>query len=136
MVNMQKRHNVYGYTVIEYMKRSMNNMQDDVWGIWGIIAAGKHGFCFRDQELRDFVELNVKTLIEVGGVVLNSAQDRWRCYQHATHYGTDPDEIARNVVAEWVAQGEPEILGYQGIAFATPDFIDSEDNRRETPRDD
>jgi hypothetical protein len=135
MVNMNKQYDGDDITVTEYLVCALNEARRDILGIWSILASGKNGYDFHGQDLRDFIYLTVKTIIEGGGIVMESAQDRWRCYQHATHYGTDPDEIARNVVAEWVAQGEPEIHGYQGIAFATPDFIDSEDNRRETPRD-
>ena len=133
-MNMDKRYDGYGSTVTEYLTLVPGNMRDDLWGIWGIISAGKAAYEFAGQDLREFIYLNVKVLIEAGGVPIESAKSPWRYYEHATRYGKTPEEIARNVVAEWVEQGEPEIHGYEGIAFAMPEYLESEDNRRETPR--
>jgi hypothetical protein len=118
-------------TVAQVLECAPNRMLDDICGIWVVISSGKEGFGFQGQELREFIYLYVKNLIEAGGIVIHfgpaSGDMVWI---QAFEYGRSPEEIAQNVLDEWIAQGEPEVGFYEGIAFTMPDYIDSEDNSK------
>jgi hypothetical protein len=129
-MNMEKKGLYDDETVAQVLECAPNRMLDDICGIWVVISSGKEGFGFQGQELREFIYLYVKSLIEAGGIVIegNGPEERDKIWSPATRYGVTPEDVARNVLNEWIAQGEPEVGSYEGIAFTMPDYIDSEDN--------
>ncbi|PSC04533.1 hypothetical protein SLNSH_13640 [Alsobacter soli] len=103
-------------------------------GLWGILSMGRVGYELTNGDLREFVALYVYTLIAHGGIVIEGADDGIHYWRAAPHYGEKPEDVAHAVTAEWIAQGEPDIPGYEGIAFALPSYLDSPENRRDWPK--
>jgi hypothetical protein len=131
-MNMEKKSIFGDETVGQVLECAPRRMLDDISCIGGIISHGKVTFQFRGQELQEYVYLYIKTLIEAGGIVIaaDGPEERDQVWMPVARYGMTPEDIARNIVAEWVAQGEPDIDAFVGIAFTMPDYIDSDDNSK------
>ena len=73
----------------------------------------------------------LQTALAHGAYVIDASKDRAFLWEKTDRYGSDPEEAAFNIVKEWNAKGEPDIRGWDGIAFATQEWLDSSDNRRD-----
>lgn len=130
-MNMEKTYAGSDYTIADRMNDAPNMLNLDLYGLWDVVATGREGYGLRDHELRDYVHLYVKTLVSAGGIVIEvGPADRDRFWVAAARYGSLPHEVADTILSEWVAFGEPSLPPYEGIAFARPAFVDSEDNSR------
>jgi hypothetical protein len=66
-----------------------------------------------------------------GAHVIDAARDPIILWEKTDRYGKKPEDIAFNIVKEWNDKGEPDIRGWDGIAFAKQEWLDSENNRRD-----
>lgn len=118
-------------TVGDYLQNCHYRLNDDIVGLWGLVGAGRRGYQLENEDLREFIILAIIQLLAHGAHVIDAANDPAILWRKTDRYGNEPGDIAFNIVKEWNARGEPDIRGWDGIAFATQEWLDSEDNRRE-----
>jgi hypothetical protein len=136
-MNMNKRHRGTGETIADWLAGAIDEMDGDICDIGEIVHAGRYGYEFDGNDLREFVFTCMLTLLEHGGLAIVPAQEPKavgnRIWEKTDRYGTNPVEIAENITAEWIDQGEIDLPGYQGVAFTLPDYLESLDNVWQEP---
>lgn len=133
-MNMLIKHPVFGDTVAECIANAHLRLDGDIVGLWHCISRGRVGYGFIGGDLREFVFLYVFTLLSHGGITIDGARDGVHYWAAVDRYGTKPEEIAHNVTAEWIDQGEPDPPPWESLAFALPDYLASPENRRDWPK--
>ena len=108
-MNMNKKHDYLDTTVAETLASAHLSLNRGLIGLWGIVSSGRRGFRLEDGDLREYVFLYVFTLVANGAVIINSADDALHYHVRVDRYGFKPEEIAHNVTAEWIDQGEPNL---------------------------
>ena len=133
-MNMNKIHRTGELTIAQTLEVAHGYLRYGLTGLWEIVSTGRGGFELTDGDLREFVALYVYAIVAHGGIVIEGANDDVHYWRAAPRYGKKPEDVAQVVTAEWIAQGEPDIPGYEGIAFALPSYLDSHENRRDWPK--
>lgn len=118
-------------TVGEYLKNCHHELDGDLVGLWGLVGIGRRFYGLKDGDLREFIIYAIIQLFAHGAHVIDGSKDPAFLWEKTDRYGSDPEEAAFNIVKEWNAKGEPDIRGWDGIAFATQEWLDSSDNRRD-----
>jgi hypothetical protein len=104
MIDLSRRSGM-GDTVSEYLKGLSHEIDGDGEGLWRIVPAGEN-FGFEGPELAEFVRLCLMRLLEAGAVpVRHSPKGATLRWKEQTQYGTNHDEIADTIVAEWLESG-------------------------------
>lgn len=104
MIDLNRRSHL-GYTAAEYLKDLPYEIDGDGEALWRIVPQGR-GFGYEGVELAEFVRQSVMRLLEAGAVPVRfnpkGVDLRWK---EQTQYGSEPDEIADAIVAEWLESG-------------------------------
>ncbi len=93
-----------GDTVAEYLETLPYAVDSDGEGLWEFVPAGR-SFGFEGADLVDFVRLNVLRLLDVGCVPVRHSDAGPMRWIEQKQFGTDKNEIADAIVAEWQAAG-------------------------------
>jgi hypothetical protein len=118
-------------TVGDYLRNCHYRLDDDLVGLWGLVGAGRSLYRLENGDLREFIILAIIQLLAHGAHVIDAARDPIILWEKTDRYGKKPEDIAFNIVKEWNDKGEPDIRGWDGIAFAKQEWLDSENNRRD-----
>lgn len=112
------------YTVAEFLDRLAPDWLDDIGiGFCQLVRIGHNNFDLRDDDLVLFLRLSILALLKEGGVPARYFADEnpgWDVYHG---YGTDPDQIADAVIAEWLAAGSPLQVEWGDWWFSRPDRL-------------
>lgn len=127
-MNIQQRDRDNGITIAEALTFAPDDLKSDVVGLWYIVSDGRTGYGLSGNELREFVFLYIFALASHGAVVVDGAEDGVHLWRAVDRYGSKAEDIAYAVTAEWIGSGEPNIRGWEGIAFALPTWLESEEN--------
>lgn len=106
----------FGSTIDESVEKTPNELEIDEVGLWQVIPRGRDSFGLDGNDLIDFTRRHIIALVEWGGVPVIALK-------HQPQYGVTAEEIAENIIAEWLESGggDPDV---GGIWFATPDRVD------------
>ena len=116
-MNTESNHRTYGLTVGEWIAKTPAELDDDAVGLWQIVNNGRRGFGLEGAALVDFVVRSVVELVKAGAQPVDS-RESGRLWRVKPGYGEQPEEIAKNVVAEWQLSGQdPDV---SGLWFALP----------------
>ena len=130
-INLSKAHHLDArYTIRDYLNEAHEELDRDLTGLWNIVPAGRWGFELKDAELREFISYAIIQLLEYGGKAIEQQGSTRVYWEETKRFGTEPEEIAINIVTEWNAQGEPDPEVWQSIAFAKPEWLASDANER------
>jgi hypothetical protein len=93
--------------------------EDNGIGLWAIVPYGHYHFQLNGNDLIDFVRRTILALIAKGGrpVIASQTQPIW---EETFQYGTKPEEIADNVIAQWISEGAPDRVEWGRWWFAYP----------------
>ena len=103
MIDLNKRRRL-GDTVAEYLETLPYEIDGDGDGVWEFVPAGR-SFGFEGADLVDFVRLNVLRLLDVGCAPVRHSDAGPMRWIEQKQFGTDKNEIADAIVAEWQAAG-------------------------------
>ncbi|MEI9900805.1 MAG: hypothetical protein WDN31_12525 [Hyphomicrobium sp.] len=104
MIDLNRRGSE-GFTIGEFLAGLPQEIDSDGEGLWSIVPTGR-GFGFDGAELAEYVRLCLLRLLEAGAVpVRHSPLDESLLWKEQTQYGTQPEQIADAIVAEWLASG-------------------------------
>lgn len=112
----QLRERYFGRTTEELAADCASALDDDADRFSGIVDMGRKGFGLEGTTLVEFGRRCLTSTMARGArpVHMGGEPDRWWTVQ--PQYGTDPDEIVENVIAEWLAEGggdpEPTLLWF------------------------
>jgi len=119
-MNEEPRHRRYGTPLTEYIIQVANELPVDAVGMWQIVPSGRHGFGLEGAALTEYVRRCVVELLSRGAVPVvggGQSEHEWIVQRQ---YGSRPEEIAENVLREWLANGaQDEDPG--GLWFARPE---------------
>lgn len=118
-------------TVRDYLENCLHRLDGDIVGLWLLVSTGRRGYGLKEGDLREFIILAIIQLLAHGAHVIDAARDPIILWEKTDRYGKKPEDIAFNIVKEWNDKGEPDIRGWDGIAFAKQEWLDSENNRRD-----
>ncbi len=117
----EPRHRLYGETMSEVVTGYGDELEIDAVGIWQLVPAGRQGFGLEGDALTEFMRRCVKELLSRGAVPVLGGGDSEHDWIVQRRYGTQPDEILENVIAEWLANGSPND-DPGGLWFALPQW--------------
>ena len=117
-------------TVRDYLENCHHRLDGDIVGLWLLVGMGRRNYQLEDGDLREFIIYAIIQLFAHGAYVIDASKDPALLWEKTDRYGPDPEEAAFNIVKEWNAKGEPDIRGWDGIAFAKPEWLASEANER------
>jgi hypothetical protein len=103
MINLGQRRGL-GDNAAEYIKFLPYDLDIDGVGFWGIVPAGR-SFMFEGAELAEFVRLCLWRMIDVGAVTVRHAESGTMRWLEQKQYGTERDQVAEAIIAEWQAAG-------------------------------
>jgi hypothetical protein len=126
----ESRSKYYGTPLSEIFLGYIHELKTDIVGFWHIIRMGKDDYSLKGKELHTYIYKVIKILIENGGIPVVGAKHPKIVYKPTTQYGITPDEIAQNILDEWIKNGEKDIDAWTGIFFVTEKFLNSVDNIR------
>ena len=93
-----------GYTVAEYLELLPDEADGDGDGLWSVVKGGQ-SFDFEGADLAEFVRLCVLRYLDAGCAPVRFAEVGPMQWLEQKQFGTDKNEIADAVVAEWLAAG-------------------------------
>ncbi len=118
------------FTIAEFLDRLRPDWLDDCGiGFCQLVPDGYGCFGLRDNELILFLRLSILRLLQDGGLPVRSLNHGkpddgiYRGYEIFHGYGTDPEQIADAVIAEWVAAGSPLQVEWGNWWLARPDRL-------------
>jgi len=123
-----------GVTIQAVLGGAHEELAIDLVGFWAIVSSGRYTFQLQGGDLREYIFLYSLSLASRGAVVIDGADDGVHYWAAVDRYGTKPEDVAHNVTAEWIDQGEPDPPAWASLAFALPDYLDSPENRRDWPK--
>jgi hypothetical protein len=94
----------FGDTVEDYVATIPYEADGDGEGLWGIVPAGR-SFGYEGAELQEFVRLCILSILKAGGLPVRHAQTGPLEWEEQKQYGTEGDQIAGAIIAEWQAAG-------------------------------
>jgi hypothetical protein len=114
-------HKFYGISMSEHIVEVANELPDDAVGLWQIVPGARRGFDLEGGALTDYVRRCIAELLSRGAVPVIGGGGTEHHWIVQRQYGTTPDEIVENVVAEWLAKGaQNEDPG--GLWFSLPQY--------------
>lgn len=123
MIDLSKK-GVLGDTVAEYFKFLPYEIDGDGEGLWQIVPAGR-SFGFEGADLAEFVRLGVMRLLDAGCAPVRPASEGPKRWIEQTQFGSDQNEIADAIVAEWLAAGGGD-PPWEWLWFVTRRVLDSQ----------
>ncbi|WP_342362832.1 hypothetical protein [Terrarubrum flagellatum] len=116
----ERREKFDGQTVDEKIAGHINELENDGIAVGEIVGMGCDDFEFTGEELIDFVRRWITAMLEAGAKpVIGGGGTRYDWIEQP-QYGSTTKEIVDNVVAEWLAKGDPD---HGGLWFASPRFL-------------
>ena len=115
----ERRDNVYGRTISEWIALVPGELPRDAVGLWQILAAGQHSFELVGAELIDYVRRNVAVLLDAGAIPVAGGRGTNYDWVAKTNYGSRRDEIIDAVIKEWQATTGDEMYPWS-LWFALP----------------
>lgn len=94
-------------TMSEIIVQYGNELKSDAVWTWQLVAAGREGFGLEGDALADFMRRCIKELLSRGAVPVYGGGGTKHHWIVQRQYGTRPEEILKNVMDEWLAQGAP-----------------------------
>ena len=131
MINMNSRRQL-GDSVAEYLVTLPYEINSDGEGLWAIVLAGR-SFGLSGSELKEFVELSVGRLIDVGGRPVRHANQGKQRWIEQTQYGDTKEDIVREVVAEWLADLGGRDPPWEWLWFVTPKVLQNAERWQGNP---
>jgi hypothetical protein len=112
------KHKYHNVTVSEWIPARTERLKDNGSGLWDITSPIDNFGLVGDERI-DFVRSSILSLIHAGGspVVASQTQPVW---EETFQYGTKPEEIADNVIAEWLSEGGSDDVKWGRWWFAYP----------------
>jgi len=101
----EPRHKYFGDTLSDYIVQVANELPIDAVGLWQIVPRGRRGFGFEGEQLTDFVRRCIAELLSRGAVPVTGGGGTPYHWIAQKQYGSKPEDIIENVVAEWLAKG-------------------------------
>lgn len=109
----------FGTSLDEWIERTPNELEVDAVGMWQIVPVGMDSFGLSGEGLEDFVRRSVIALINRGAKPVRPSSQKGICWEKQPQYGNFPDEIAENVLSEWISSEEEP--NENGLWFALVD---------------
>lgn len=109
----------FGISLDEWIERTPNELEVDAVGMWQIVPVGEDSFGLRGEALKDFVRRSVVALVKRGAKPVRPSSQKRLVWEKQIQYGNAPDEIAENVINEWISSGEEP--NHDGLWFALVD---------------
>lgn len=122
-MNAERRHKIYGSTESEWIASTPVELDIDAVGLWQIEPAGRQGFGLEGEELANHIRRNIYALIEAGAIPVYGGGDGPHDWIYQPQYGKTKEEIAENVINEWLAKGGGETT-VSDVWFARPGDVD------------
>lgn len=97
----EPKHKRTGQSLIEVIAQFSNELPDDAVGIWQIVPKGREAFGLGIEQLTDFMRRANLALLEAGAVPVRHVPGTGFEWVHQTQYGTEPAQIAANIITEW-----------------------------------
>jgi hypothetical protein len=113
------KHKYHDVTVSEWIDEHTDRLKDNGSGLWDITSP-MDSFDLTGNKRIDFVRRSILSLIHAGGrpVVAHETKPIWI---ETFQYGIQPEEIADNVIAEWLSEGGSDDVEWGRWWFAYPD---------------
>ncbi|WP_342362835.1 hypothetical protein [Terrarubrum flagellatum] len=115
----ERREKFDGQTINQVITGYLDELKSDGIAFAGIIDEGRRGFEFSGEELIDFVRDCLTAMIEAGAKPVEGGGGTRYTWIEQPQYGSTTKEIVDNVIAEWLAKGDPD---HGGLWFASPQF--------------
>lgn len=113
----ERRDKFLGRTKNDVIEGHVGELESDGVALAVIISQGKYEFDLEGDELIDFVRRCVTAMLEHGAKpVIGGGGTRYYWIEQS-QYGSTTREIVDNVIAEWLANGDPD---HGGLWFAKP----------------
>ena len=103
MIDFNKK-GVLDDTVAEYLVTLPYAVDSDGEGLWEVVPDGR-AYGFEGADLAEFVRLSVMRFLDVGCVPVRHSDAGPMRWIEQKQFGTDKNEIADAIVAEWQAAG-------------------------------
>jgi hypothetical protein len=115
-------HAIYGTPLSEWITQTAAELPVDAVGLWQITPDAREYFGLEGEALVSAVERAIHTLLDHGAKPVRGGRGTGHHWIEQTHYGTEPDDIVRRIIAEWSgwSLGEPTV---GGIWFALPELF-------------
>jgi hypothetical protein len=107
-------------TIKQFAESNILEFEIDVVGFHAIVGVGQDSFGLNDRPLDDFIKYCLLTMLNSGAYPLRGDGSKRGIWLKQEQYGTEPDRIVYNIIAEWHA-GNDE-LDY-GLWFGPPKFF-------------
>lgn len=113
----ERRDRLLGETMDEVINGHVGELDSDGVALAVIIADGRHGFDLEGDELIDFVRRCITAMLEHGAKPVSGGGGTRYYWIEQSRYGSTTREIVDNVIAAWLANGDPD---HGGLWFAMP----------------
>jgi|SRR3954467_2162179 hypothetical protein len=94
-----------GETMSEIIVQFGNELESDAVWTWQLVSSGRQGFGVKGDALADFMRRCIKELLSRGALPVYGGGGTPYHWIVQRQYGTRPEEILDNVMAEWLADG-------------------------------
>lgn len=115
-------------TIGDEIRHCHEELDGDYVGFWSIAPIARIHFRLDERETREFIALYVFTLLSHGAVVIELSGDGVHCWRQTEEFGVSPEDVAKNLVERWATGNLPNDVDWSGVAFATPEYLSSDDN--------
>ena len=114
----EPKHIRYGTPMSEWISKTPFCLKDNGSGFWDIVSQIDN-FGLKGEARIDFVRRTILALLAKGGrpVIASKIQPIW---EETFQYGIKPEEIADNVIAEWLSEGASTEVEWGRWWFAYP----------------
>jgi hypothetical protein len=121
-MNSEPIHRTDGIPLSEWINQLPAELPVDAVGLWQFVPEAREEFGFADEELIACVERAIHALLAHGARPVIGGAGTQHFWIEQTHYGTQPDEIVGNIIAEWRGWGlgNPTV---SGLWFALPELF-------------
>jgi hypothetical protein len=92
----------------QWIEEAANELPYDAVGVWKIVPDGRMGFGLEGDALIDYVRRQITELVSRGAVPVRGGGQTEHFWIVQRQYGSRPEEIAENVMREWLARGATE----------------------------
>lgn len=121
-MNEEPTHRSYGTPLSAWIMQIPAELPVDAVGLWQIIPKARHCYGLEGQELIVCVERAIAMLLDHGARPVRSGLDSGHDWIEQTQYGTEPAQITKNIISEWVTWGLGDPTA-GGLWFALPELF-------------
>ena len=113
--------NAEGILLSDYIRSIPDELPQDGVGLYQIVAGGADDYNLGGLELVDFVRRGILALLDAGAIPVRFGGGTGFDWVAQHQYGTNKQEIAEAVIAEWLSLPDDNIVLFsQGVWFARP----------------